>query len=333
MTLVLDAQYDSIEGAATINNRGTPEIGRMLLAGRVTVNGVFGTEFAASMYGATSNEPDHYRFVGAGLERNIFSLQSRLDISNSRAELSDGYVYESDRARLQIQFRGRQTQHGQIQPFLAFTWRNAQGRYPDLEVSDVRTRDAELGVVARYSGERSWAYSRAVFSRGINSLGASSFVRDGTAPDLSFAKSELDLSLVRVLGKQWRFRIDAEGQWSNADLPASERFVFGGAVFGRAFDPAELIGDSGGAVSMQIERVQRLQNATLRQASVYLQSDYGYARDHLYGSDEASSITSGLRLAFASMTTTLELSKPLMRPDSNPDASGVRAFAQIQVTF
>jgi len=55
---------------------------------------------------------------------------------------------------------------------------------------------------------------------------------------------------------------------------------------------------------MQIERVRRLQNATLRQASVYLQSDYGYVRDHLYGSDEASSITTGLRLAFASMTTT-----------------------------
>jgi hemolysin activation/secretion protein len=224
-------------------------------------------------------------------------------------------------------------EHLRVRPFAAFTWRDAEGRYPRLQMSEVRSRVAEVGVTAQHSGDRTAGYSRAMFSRGLDVFGASSFVNNGSAPDVSFSKASFDLAVIRVLASQWRMRIDAEAQWSDADLPAGERFTFGGAQFGRAFDAAELTGDTGGAVSVQIERVQALRNRWLQQSSVYLQSDYGYARDHVYGSDTASSIAAGWKLAFTSILANLELSTPLQDGDGSSSADSVRAFAQLQILF
>jgi hemolysin activation/secretion protein len=331
MTLVLDAKYEAVEGAMSISNRGTEELGRMLASARITANGVLGTHSAASVYGATSNETDRYQFLGAGVEHAFSSANVAVDFAESRAEHLSGYEYRSQRGRMEIRSL-QDVQSLQVSPFLAFTWRDAQGRYPDLEISDIRTRFAEIGAMARHSGELTFAQVRAGFARGLDAFGARAIALNGNVSDLTFSKTSLDTTLVHALAARWRLRVDVEGQWSNSDLPAGERFTFGGATWGRAFDPAELIGDSGAAVSLQLEHVQSWRQPWLRQSSVYLQGDYGYARDNEFGGADAASLTAGIRASFASMLTKLELSTPLMRAYDD-STNSVRAFAQVQLTF
>jgi hemolysin activation/secretion protein len=138
---------------------------------------------------------------------------------------------------------------------------------------------------------------------------------------------------VRTLSPRWRVRLDAQGQWSDADLPAGERFTFGGATFGRAFDPAELIGDKGAAVGVQLEHVQRWKQTWLQQSSVYVHSDYGYASDRYYGSDDAASVSAGIKAWLPSALARLELSVPMMRGVSERPSEDARAFAEIQISF
>ena len=303
----------------------------MLASARITANGLLNTRSAGSIYGATSNETDRYHFVGAGLEHAFASTNAAVDFSESRAELPSGYEYRSQRGRVEVRSH-IDAESLQIAPFVAMTWRDAHGRYPDLEISDMRTRSAELGAIARHSSERTFAHVRAGFARGFDALGARAFALNGAASDLTFSKTSLDTTIVHALAARWRLRADVEGQWSDSDLPAGERFTFGGATWGRAFDPAELIGDSGAAVSLQLEHVQSWRQTWLRQSSVYLQGDYGYARDNEFGDADAASITAGIRASFASMLTKLELSTPLMRA-TDDSTNGVRAFAQVQLTF
>jgi hemolysin activation/secretion protein len=331
MTLVLDAKYEAVNGALSISNRGTDELGRMLVSGRITSNGVLGSHTAASLYGATSNETDRYQFVGAGIEHAFSSATATIDFSESRAEFSSGYQYESQRGRIELRSHV-DFDVLQIQPFLGLNWRDAHGRFPEIAISEMRTRSAELGAMARHSGERTFAQVRAGFARGFDAIGAYAYSRNGTVSDLSFSKTSFDTTIVHALAAKWRVRIDAEGQWSDSDLPAGERFAFGGATWGRAFDPAELIGDSGAAVSLQLEHVQVSRQTWLRQSSVYLQGDYGYARDNEFGDADAASLSAGLKASFASMLAKLELSTPVVRA-SNDSPSSVRAFAQVQFTF
>jgi hemolysin activation/secretion protein len=304
----------------------------MLLSGRVTANGVFGSPSAASLYGATSDEPDRYRFIGAGVEHAFSSATTSLDVGDSRAELLNGYEYRSQRAHLEVRSHGTEAGAVQVQPFVALSWRDAEGRYPDLNMSQTRTRAAAIGAIARHSGTRTFAQVRTDYSRGFDALGARVFSRNGAVSDVEFAKASLDATFIHSLAMRWRVRVDAQGQWSDADLPAGERFTFGGASFGRAFDPAELIGDSGAALSLQLEHLQTWRHVWLRQSSLYLQGDYGYARDNEFGSDEAASLTAGLKATFATMLAKLELSAPLMRAHDE-SLGNVRAFAQIQYVF
>lgn len=333
LTLVLDARYDAVDGAISINNRGTAEIGRTIIAARTTFNGVLGSHSAVSLSGATSNEPDRYRYVGAGAQRRIGAVEARVDVADTHAKLSNDYEYHAQRARLELRKTVLESDTLRVEPLLGFMLRDARGEYPDARVSDVSTRTAEFGVIARQSGERTSGYARFGFSRGLDAFGASAFMRSGIERDLTFSKSSLDLALVHAFDARWLVRLDAEGQWTDVDLPAGERFAFGGSVFGRAFDPGELVGDRGAAISVQLERKQRWGGEWLRHTSLYLQGDYGWTRDNLFGDDDAASMTAGVKAAFASLIASLELSTPLDRSNENPHANNPRAFAQMQVRF
>jgi hemolysin activation/secretion protein len=331
LTLVFTSQYKPIEGAMSVNNRGTAALGRTLISGRITANGVL--DSAVSVFASTSDEVDRYRFVGASVERHLSSLLGRLDVASTEAKFDDRYEYRSERARLQLIAAGWQRSGMRWQPVIGFMARDARGAYPGEVLSDMRTRAASLGLISVYSGESTSAYSRATVTQGLNEFGASSYVRRGAAPQRDFSKSTLELSLVHVIAPTWQLRLDLDGQYSDSNLPAAERFTFGGASLGRAFDPAELMGDAGAAVGVQLERTQRWHAGWLSRSTIYMQSDYGYAHDNDLGDDDAASISAGLKLAFASMLASLEVSRPVLRAQTQPHASDVRAFAQLQISF
>jgi hemolysin activation/secretion protein len=172
-----------------------------------------------------------------------------------------------------------------------------------------------------------------VIYQGIDDYGAFASPTQSVAPALSFTTATLGFIHVKALSPLWQLRCDFDGQWASQDLPAAERFTFGGARFGKAFDPAELIGDSGAALSLQIIRQVGKRTPWLEASRVYMQADYGYAYDNYERiSQEAASITAGISGRVAALLASLELSQALKTANDEP-LGHPRAFFYLQTQF
>jgi hemolysin activation/secretion protein len=330
--LVLNVKYDAVQGAIAVNNRGAADLGRTLVSGRVSLHGLLGAKETVTLTAAASSGDGDYQYVGGRIQRQFDRVGSQLDLSHSRADFSSGYRYSTQRARLQTDLTVIDDGLWRVSPLVALSARNAVGTDSGIELSEIDTRALHAGLTLRRLDAGSATYLWSSISRGIDGLGASSQTWDDRAIELSFTKSQVELIHVHSLSPAWRMRFDLDAQWSNDDLPAGERFTFGGAQLGRAFDPGTLIGDSGAALSVQLERIQRWKHAWFRSSKVYLQTDYGYADDSIRGHNDAASASLGLSTTIASTLASLELSHPIIDAKHMKE-EGLRAFFLMQVNF
>jgi hemolysin activation/secretion protein len=85
-----------------------------------------------------------------------------------------------------------------------------------------------------------------VFSQGIEGLGSTnndSLFKSRFNGRVDFTKVEATLSRVQPLGQGFSVLGAVFGQWSRTALLSPELCGYGGRVFGRAYDPSELLGD------------------------------------------------------------------------------------------
>jgi hemolysin activation/secretion protein len=143
-----------------------------------------------------------------------------------------------------------------------------------------------------------------VLSQGIEGLGASA---NGSA-NLSrangrtdFTKFEATFSRLQPLPGNFSVLLAAYGQWAGKPLLSPELCGYGGRVFGRAYDPSELVGDSClellGELRYDIQH--NLQNLT--QLQLYAFADRGWLHNlaPVPGTPEnvdGASVGGGLRL-------------------------------------
>ena len=92
-------------------------------------------------------------------------------------------------------------------------------------------------------------------SYGLPGLGASkglSLTHSRADADGRFLKFSTHAARYQDVGSYAGIYVAADGQWSNDPLLASEEFTVGGVPYGRAYDYAELSGDDGGAVTVEL---------------------------------------------------------------------------------
>jgi hemolysin activation/secretion protein len=86
-----------------------------------------------------------------------------------------------------------------------------------------------------------------VVSQGIQGLGSSSRGIEHLSranADPAFTKVEATVSRVQPLPANFSLLLAAYGMWTRTPLLAPELCGYGGRVFGRAFDPSELVADT-----------------------------------------------------------------------------------------
>lgn len=91
-------------------------------------------------------------------------------------------------------------------------------------------------------------------SRGLDALGASQenelyLSRMEASP--TFSKAEINLTRIQALSPEWALLTGFAGQAGSGALYSAEEFGYGGQRFGRAYDPSEITGDHGVAVSIE----------------------------------------------------------------------------------
>lgn len=185
--------------------------------------------------------------------------------------------------------------------------RNKQTGNRLVSTSDVRT----VAVGVTYARRSSQVLQRLqlTMSRGLESLGASkrietNFPANGLVSpiDLNFSKFVVNFVQRNYLEAGWGTTFSIQGQYSPDYLPVTERVLFGGFQYGRAFRPGRIVGDSGWGLGFEINRtipfnfkipffdVNRLQPYVLFEAARI------YENVRTDAEDEIRSGTVGLRL-------------------------------------
>jgi hemolysin activation/secretion protein len=202
-----------------------------------------------------------------------------------------------------------------------------------------------LQVAALYDFVDKWSGVNVLdlqLSQGLDILGA----RAPGAPDLSradgrsdFTKLTSELQRVQSLGGNWSLLGGLSGQYGLVSLLASEQFNLGGVNYLRAYDPAELTGDSGIAGKMELQYGERSTNIGLDNYQLYGFYEAGRVWNHQALSGEyaaASATDAGIGTRFTitdQISGSVEIAKPLTRSVAAEGNRDPRAFFSLVARF
>ena len=178
-------------------------------------------------------------------------------------------------------------------------------------------------------------------SQGLAILGASrtdSVRLSRSNGHADFTKLAVTVTRQQALGGAWSAQLGLAGQKANTPLLVSEQFPLGGARFGRAYDPAEIVGDDGMAGSLELRFGRSPQQPWLRSYQVYAFYDLGAVWN--MGVADASrhqslaSAGGGFRFFLPhDVVATLEIARPLTRIVAAEGDKPVRVLTSLSASF
>ncbi len=215
----------------------------------------------------------------------------------------------------------------------------------EVEQHGSRTRADELRSVQLagdfiHSNKRSAARAFVQLTQGIDGLGAGKFTAPGRSNadrDIDYLKGEMELTYVTDLDRGLSLLLQLMAQYTDDILPFSEYFVFGGAHTGRGYDPAEISGDRGASLKMELRYDTRLRIGPVFPIQFYGYYDVGAAwqrsPSRTWERESAAAAGAGVRFKLQkSVNGYFEVAKPLTRP-SEEDGDDFRVFARLEFVF
>lgn len=160
------------------------------------------------------------------------------------------------------------------------------------------------------------------FSQGLEVFGASKpgqafLSRAVGRPD--YTKLNFDLSRAQGLGGSWTLVAGLTAQTAFTSLLASEQFGLGGSTFLRAYDPSDLVGDSGIAGRFQLQWGDKPETWYLKNYDLYSYFDIGQTQNIVAvpgekTTDAAIAIGVGTHFTLTEWSNGyFEVSQPIMR--------------------
>ena len=342
VTLAIIADKDSpVHGTASLDNAGSRYVGPWIANTDFSFTNLPFLPFQRTDLSlATSVPVDELKLIGIhhaipltsdGLSMTLdggYSLGrpgyvlKPLDLETRTLTMGAGFDYAVIRQRQENLYL-----HG------GFDVRNSLTDIENNSLTKDKIRALRIGV--RYDQIDHWAgYNQMAItaSRGLNVLGASSkgdtdLSRSGGRPD--FSKVEASVYRTQYLGKKWSLFGGAQGQISRDSLLSSEEFGYGGGNFGRAFDPSEILGDTGfsAMAELRYEDLHLNENSKLQPFVFY---DFGKVWNNNIGQskkDSGASIGGGLRLQNMKLPNlSLTFAQPLTRSQDTPQRGNGKNF-------
>lgn len=346
-TLVIEAGFTRSGGGVNFDNRGSAQTGPLQLAGRVFANDVFQRFETSTLTGlAIPNTPTE-----------LLLAQFAQDVPIGTHGLRFSYVLSAlysepggDLEPLSLELRSATATVGFSYPFLRRMSNSVFGRVlfnvnqKDLDalgraVSRDEYRWLQFGLSATHESERFSASVSGDLLQGLDALGA-------TLRGSRLATNRLaapDFTALQARG-QLAYRVadritltgQAFGQYGATPLPAATAFAYGGVPFGRAFDPAVLSGDSGLALSAEINVAEVFSTPFTGAIGASAFLDYGVAwtrGSRSAGPQDLASVGVGLTAELPSnFAATLSLAVPIKDVPDIADP-GARIFFAISRPF
>ncbi|RAK57946.1 ShlB/FhaC/HecB family hemolysin secretion/activation protein [Phenylobacterium deserti] len=346
--LVVQADRQLWTGSLYIDNRGAPSAGPWQAYGRLAANSAFvaGDQLAVS---ALIVPEDPREFSQAELSYAYpLATGGSLTIRGSAAQARDsandiGAVFGNEHRAASVRLSHPLSRGRRHAVWAAFgldgtrvkqDWAQYGGYQDDLRV-------LRGSVFATRSADGRTTTGFAQVSTGLDALGASDRPganRSRWDADAQFWKLNLHGSHYRDLGRRTGVYVQADGQWTDDPLLASEEFTAGGSPYGRAYNYAEISGEKGLATLAELRFGFDPPGAALNFFQLYAFADAAkvWRKDASPGFESAALASAGVgtRLSFANKATLrLEAARPLTRTPYLAGDKDWRTFVALSAGF
>jgi hemolysin activation/secretion protein len=339
--LIVEANYQPIDGAVELSNRGTSQIGPVFASGQLVANNLLGLQERLGLLFSSATDAEEFFGAGVFIDARVSDAGAHLTTTAfaSRSNPTEPIDRDDRYLRERASLRAVQPIGGDSASRIALS---VGLDFDDLELMRSnrrlrmeRLRIAELGgrLNGAFTPRTPYLFALQV-RKGLDGLGASLY-----APDLAADPRRLDFTSVRVqftqlyrFAKRWTARLDGLAQQSAYVLPDAERYKIGGERLGRGFEVTEIAGDQGAGGKIELRRALA-GAAMLQKASLYGFYDFGATWKQNGGEREsASSSGVGFALEYGHISGFVEVAKPLTKPDVEGD-SDAKVFAELHFKF
>ncbi|MBG05134.1 MAG: hypothetical protein CMM59_13780 [Rhodospirillaceae bacterium] len=335
--------YKPVDGVAWVNNRGTPEVGRLQSWVSAGLNSALGERERIQLGVFTvPNEPEESLFFELqysqpiAYEGTAFSIGTAISTSDAGSSDAASDV-ESKFERLTAAIW-----HPIIRSQDESLWARATLEYRNFHENSfgrTLTNDRLRVIRGRLSYWRDGVWdgttSAAIeISKGLDILGESTTGSNDLSRfdgESDFTKVHFELSRDQNLYKGFWVQASAMGQLTNDRLLSSEEFSIGGSQFGRGYDFSEITGETGVAFSIEPRYWWNVNSDWLSGISVYGFYDWGVVWNDILNTgktkDSAASAGGGLRIFFPyQFKADFEIAVPLTRPVASTGDNDLRMF-------
>ena len=349
-SLVAELSYQTVSAFGRLDNRGTPDVGRLQgwLGG--SLNGVLGFgETITATFITVPNEPKELLFGSLngtvpinrqGTYVSAYGAYSAIDAGGRSAQFdSDSW---SKQGILTIGHPIVRSRAQNLWINGSFDYRNFEQEELGQTITDDRLRvlraDLSYQLQDKWDGLNAFGVG---ISQGLGILGATdddSQTKSRSDGKSTFTKLTANATRVQMLPAAFSVRVSIAGQWSSEPLLSYEEFNLGGEAFGRAYDYGELTGEHGAAGSAEVRYGRDLNWRWLSEYQFYGFYDIGGVWNERSGDgldfDHLSSAGLGFRLRLEdTLRTGFEAAKPLDRDVSSTSDNDWRFFFSAIATY
>ena len=348
--LSLVASIKKAEGFASLDNYGSKYLGPQQLGVGVTGNQLLGVN-------------DQWRFTGVGSGNSAMAFTQfsysqlvgseglKLSAAVSQARTRPGDVLtpfevrgRADTVSLSAAYPLLRSRNQSFTLRLAYDHSDINTDVLGTRVIEDRIRALRLGVswraLDRLDGQNALDID---FSQGLGGTQASDLLKSRAGAKGVFNKLAFDYERSQFLaGTNFNLTAGLGGQWANTPLLSSEQYALGGRRFGRAYEPAELVGEKALAFRLEPRYVGALSAPGFRSFQLFGLYDVGKVwrvGSVSPGTPASASLASlglGLRVFMdGNIVASIEAVKPLTKSLASNSSAGreARVLASLLVRF
>ncbi len=282
--------YDNIDPFADLTNWGTEEVGPLRLQAGIFLNSLLGQGELITLRAATTPmDPGELALGSLGFSIPVGSEGLRFDVGTSYTAVQSGGLLEP----FDINGRTITASFGTIYPIIrsrstnlfvsgGFDYADSKNTTGFTGTEEVLNQDRlqvlRFGIDLEKFDSKGVTTASALISQGIGGTRPSNATEPLSRAEGSaiFTKINLEFSRLQRLPAQFSLQFSGTAQFTGDTLLARELFGLGGPAFGSAFEPDELLGDSGYGLRLELQRTliyQALGKTNLTQP--YLFADVG----------------------------------------------------------
>lgn len=313
--LNLVVKEDLITGTVSYDDYGTRYLGPQQITSVISFNSIFLPGDTTRLLYLTTTQGKELRYGDISYTMPIGLKGLTLTVDGNKSLTNPGFVLEPLDTRglantysISVQYPIILTASENLSVSGNFTYLNSRSTQLGFLLYDDRIRPIQFGVTYQFSDKYKGSNQiNAQVEKGLNVFDASSnpnsFQSSRFGADGIYTNISAQVSRTQALFDRFSAYFVAQGQYSFSPLLSAEQFGFGGSQLGRGYDPAEILGDSGAAGSVELRMDNYPDKFKISMIQMYMFYDAGviWNRRDLPGAPTKQSATSagmGFRLAF-----------------------------------